>query len=191
MGIRRKCANASPLLPQPTPSHPYNHLSNPTPQGVLPYMGYTGMCHSTGYGFYLSKSGTGGYKSAFLSGTGLLFIIPTHLSWTSIAKLCLFSLEQGQVPRHSAAHPHLKLIPTTYNVSHVPIACAPAQGPEGCHSPSSGWPWCICEVQHWNWSVKYFLVYILIFLQAISSVVYQNQWHDFWITWRISKRHLK
>ena len=29
--------------------------------------------------------------------------------WNRVAKLCLFSLEQGQVPRHSAAHPHPKL----------------------------------------------------------------------------------
>ena len=30
--------------------------------GVLPYMGYTGMCHSTGYVFCFSDSGTG-YKN--------------------------------------------------------------------------------------------------------------------------------
>ena len=30
--------------------------------GVLPYMGYTGMCRSTGYGFCFSDSGTG-YKN--------------------------------------------------------------------------------------------------------------------------------
>ena len=29
--------------------------------------------------------------------------------WNNVAKLCLFSLEQGQVPRHSVAHPHLNL----------------------------------------------------------------------------------
>ena len=29
-----------------------------------------------------------------------------HLVWNRAAKLCLFSLEQGQVPMHSAAHPH-------------------------------------------------------------------------------------
>ena len=37
--------------------------------------------------------------SHFQSGTGYLFV------WKRIAKLCLFSLEQGQVPRHSAAQP--------------------------------------------------------------------------------------
>ena len=29
--------------------------------------------------------------------------------WNRVAKLCLFSLEHGQAPRHSAAHPHPKL----------------------------------------------------------------------------------
>ena len=29
------------------------------PGGALPYVGYTGMCCSTGYGFRLSESGTG------------------------------------------------------------------------------------------------------------------------------------
>ena len=33
--------------------------------GVLPYMGYTGMCLSTGYGFCLSKSGTGSTNRRF------------------------------------------------------------------------------------------------------------------------------
>ena len=32
-----------------------------------------------------------------------------HFVWNRAAKLCLFSLEQGQVPMHSAAHPRPKL----------------------------------------------------------------------------------
>ena len=32
-----------------------------------------------------------------------------HFVWKKVAQLYLFSLEQGQVPRHSATHPHTKL----------------------------------------------------------------------------------
>ena len=42
----------------------------------------------------------------FQSGTEINF---HDFVWNRVAKLCLFSLEQGQVPRHSAAHPHRKL----------------------------------------------------------------------------------
>ena len=41
----------------------------------------------------------------FQSKTGYLF---HRYVWNRVAKLCRFSLEQGQVPRHSAAHPHPK-----------------------------------------------------------------------------------
>ena len=43
----------------------------------------------------------------FQSWTGYLF--SCHFFWNRVAKLRLFSLEQGQVPRQSAAHTHLKL----------------------------------------------------------------------------------
>ena len=35
---------------------------SPRGRGVLPYIGYTGMCRSTGYAFCFSDSGTG-YKN--------------------------------------------------------------------------------------------------------------------------------
>ena len=125
-------------------------------------MDYTGMCHSTGYGFCLSESFWNRvYKSAFLvwyrvyflpfrlwitvgvtilrpeshyKRTLLLFPLGSRCTFTQtrrfrlevtsshvfnleqgiyfhnfVATLRLFSLEQGQVLRHSAAHPHTKL----------------------------------------------------------------------------------
>ena len=45
--------------------------------GVLPYMDYTGMCRSTGYGFCLSESGTGSKNQRFCLEQGILFVIPT------------------------------------------------------------------------------------------------------------------
>ena len=40
-------------------------------------MDYTGMCHSTGYGFCLSESGTGSTNKRFCLEQGILFAIPT------------------------------------------------------------------------------------------------------------------
>ena len=61
-----------------------------------------------------------------------------NLAWKSVAKSCLFSLEQGQVPRHSAAHPHPKLrrgsrILLGFNpVSDVRMNCYGVQVPPEC-----------------------------------------------------------
>ena len=57
----------------------------------------------------------------FQSGTGYLF---HHFVWNRVAKSCLFSLEQGQVPRHTAAHPSPKLReypppPPTHTHTHI------------------------------------------------------------------------
>ena len=41
----------------------------------------------------------------FCLGQGIYF---HDFVWNRVAKLCLFSLKQGQIPRHSAAHPHPK-----------------------------------------------------------------------------------
>ena len=45
--------------------------------GVLPYMDYTGMCRSTGYGFFISESGTGSTNQRFCLEQGILFDILT------------------------------------------------------------------------------------------------------------------
>ena len=53
-------------------------LLQPASPYLLPYMGYTGMYHSTGYGFCLSESGTGSTNQRFCLEQGLLFAIPTE-----------------------------------------------------------------------------------------------------------------
>ena len=44
---------------------------------VLPYIDYTGMCRSTGYGFCLSESVTGSTNQRLCLEQGILFAIPT------------------------------------------------------------------------------------------------------------------
>ena len=46
-------------------------------RGVLPYMGCTGMCRSTGYGFCLLESGTGSTNQHFCLEQGILFALPS------------------------------------------------------------------------------------------------------------------
>ena len=75
-------------------------------------MGYTGMCHSTGYGFCLSESGTGPKNQCSCLEQGLLFAIPTlghgqgdyfaaiialQKNFVAVCRSCpaFFSLEQG------------------------------------------------------------------------------------------------
>ena len=53
-------------------------LLQPASPYLLPYMGYTGMYRSTGYGFCLSESGTESTNQRFCLEQGLLFAIPTE-----------------------------------------------------------------------------------------------------------------
>ena len=78
--------------------------------GVLPYMGYTGMCRSTRYGFCLSKSGTG---SANLSGAGYTFChsdsgAQSGLLFASRIALQMNVAVPARVPLHAATC-HLKV----------------------------------------------------------------------------------
>ena len=84
--------------PRHSVAHPHPKLSG-VPPGIssLPYMGYTGMCR-----FQFESQPV----SHFSVWNGVTIF--TILSGT-VAKLCVFSLELGQGPRHSVAHPHPKL----------------------------------------------------------------------------------
>ena len=73
-------------------------------QGVLPYMGYTGMCRSTGYAFCLSDSGTG-YKNH--PGTGYLFL--QCLSGTG-SQIHLFPSGTGPESRVSGTQWHTPVL---------------------------------------------------------------------------------
>ena len=57
--------------------------------------------------FCLSEFGTGSTNQSYIQEQGIYL---HHFVWNRrVAKLCLLSLEQGKVPRHSVAHLHPKL----------------------------------------------------------------------------------
>ena len=109
-----------------------------------------------------------------------LFII---LSEPRVAKLCFFSLEQGQVPRHSVTHLHPKLrgYPLTYWQS---VNCQPTTvNQHYCRLTSTD-----C----WFQGDKVHMIRIIQAFSKIKLVGY-HQWHVLigWATSRLSGDSLR
>ena len=60
-------------------------------RGILPHIGYTGMCRSTGYGFCLSEPGAGSTNQRSCLELGILFSHSDSGTWSGLGFLFFLS----------------------------------------------------------------------------------------------------